>query len=394
MSKLWRQEWKYHTIFLIITTLALFLMCHANLTRECQDLFGSNTNEELQSWMMLEHCNWIMTSLHYYFLEMVGMVTFVCLLVKKVFIYWTEQNRCGREFLQSLPIKKINRVQFHLIMDLLQLVLPVLIYGLYEYVQMHTFLETVAKLHIPWLLASMFGMMLTSICYTVMLLGVLYLIEAFFVSGSMKLMGFVGVYIMAGTIFNCVFDQLYANKWVQNIMGFFTMESAGGAKYDLLMATEIAFEDIWSWEYGSHFAWFYEHMSPPLRYMGEWFDYSSLGTTAHESKVWLDMINGVYAFSNVNNYIYYALGYLAIGLVLIGFVIVLTDKKELSKDGFYFDFGRYLMSGMIALTVLCMITDWHGKLWLILWDVAASCIVFFLMLYLLDSHRKKLFAKK
>lgn len=394
MSKLWKQEWKYHIIFIIITTLTVFLVCHSDLVREYDDLFGTYTNEAIQSWMVLEHCNWLMTSIRYQFLEMVGVITFGCLLVKKVFIYWIEQNGWGREFIQSLPIRKVNRVQFHLIMDLLQLVLPVFIYGMYEYMQMNTFLETIAQLHIPWLLESMLGMMLTLISYTVMLLGVLYLIEAIFVGGSMKLIGFIGTYTMARIIFNCLFDQLYANKLMQNIMGFFTMESVGGAKYDLLMATNLMFDDIWSWEYGSHFAWFYEHMDPPLQYMGEWLDYTSLGLTAHESKVWLDKLNGVYSFSDASNYIFYVLAYLVIGLVLIGAVIVLTDKKDLSKDGFYFDFGRVVMSGMIALTVLCMITDWHGKLWLILLDIVAVIIVFFLMLYLLDSNRPKLFAKK
>ena len=394
MSKLWKQEWKYHIIFIVITILTLFLVCHSDLVGEYRDLFGSVTNEEIESWMMLEHSNWIMTRLYYQFIGTMASVVFVSLLAKKVFIYWIEQTRCGREFIQSLPIRKMNRIQFHLIMDLMQLALPVFIYGMYEYVQMNTFLETIAKLHIPWLLESMFGMMLTSICYTVMLLGGLYLMETIFVGGSMKLIGFVGTYAMIRIIFNCLFDQLYANKLIQNIMGVFTMESVGGAKYDLLMATDIMFDDIWSWEYGSHFAWYHEHMNPPLQYMGEWFDYSTLGLTAHEFKVWLDKLNGVYAFSDISNYIFYALGYLAIGLVLIVLVMRLTDKKELSQDGFYFDFGRYLMSGMIALTVFCMITDWQGKPWLILLDVVATIIVFFLMLYLLDSNRPKLFEKK
>ncbi len=390
MSKLWKHEWKYHISFIIITTLALFIMCHFNLLRECRDLFGSSSNDELQSWLLLEHCNWIMTSLQYYFLEGVGIIAFVCLLAKKVFIYWTEQNRCGREFFQSLPINKMNRVQFHLIMDLLQLVLPVIIYGVYEYVQLNTFLETVAKLHIPWLLESMFGMMITSVCYTVMLLGVLYLMEAIFVDGSMKLICFVGVYLMAGTIFNCVFDQLYANKWVQNIIGFFTMESAGGAQYDLLTAVDMKFNEIWSWQYDSHFAWFHEHMDPPLQYMGEWFDYSSLGVAVPELEVWLDNLNRVYAFSDVGNYIWYALGYLAIGLLLFGFVVLLTGKKELSKDGFYFDFGRYLVSGMVALTMFCMLNDWSGNVLQIICNVAACIIVVLLLLHFLNPERKKL----
>ena len=395
MRKLWKQEWKYHISFIIITTLALCLTCHFALLAECYDLFAPSSNEELQSWLLLEHCNWIMASLQYYFLEGVGIIAFVCLLAKKGFLYWTEQNRCAREFLQSLPIKKMNRVQFHLIMDLLQIVIPVLIYGVYEYVQLNTFLETVAQLHIPWLAESIFGMMITTICYTVLMLSVLYLMEAIFVDGSMKLIGFLGVYFMAGTIFNCVFEQLYANKWVQNIIGFFTMESAGGAKYDVLMAVEMEFNEIWSWQYDSHFAWVHEHMNPPIRYMGEWLDYTSVGATARELEVWLDKINRVYAFSDIGNYVWYALGYLAIGLLMIGFVMLLTEKKELSKNIFYFDFGRYLISGMVALTFLCMITEWYGKVWMIVLDVAASLIIFFIMLYLLNSNRtKRFFGKK
>lgn len=394
MSKLWKQEWKYHIIFNVITTVVLFLAYHSDLVGGCYDLFNSSNNETMTPWMLLDYSNWIMATLDYQFLEGVRMVVFVCLLVKKSFIYWIEQNGSGREFIQSLPVTKMNRAWFHLLMDLMQIVLPVFVYGLYEYVQLNTILANVAKIHIPWLLESMLGMMLTTICYAVMMLGVLYLMEVIFVSGSMKLIGFVGMFFMTGSIFYCLFEQFYTNPLVQNVIGFFTMEAAGGAQYDLLLGTDIIFNDVWSMEYDSHYAWFYEHMDPPFRYMGEWFDYSSLNASAHDFKVWLDQLNGVYAFSEVSNYIFYALGYLAIGFIIIGLVMVLTDKKELSKEGFYFDFGRYLTSAMIALTVFCMITDWQGKLWLIVLDVVASVVIFFLMQYLLDSNRRKFFSKK
>ena len=152
----------------------------------------------------------------------------------------------------------------------------------------------------------------------------------------------------------------------------------------------MEFNEIWSWEYDSHFAWFHEHMDPPLQYMGEWFDYSSIGATVPELGVWLDKLNRVYAFSDVGNYILYALGYLAIGLLLFGFVVLLTGKKELSKDGFYFDFGRYLVSGMVALTMFCMLNGWSGNVLQIICNVAACIVVDLLLLHFLNPERKKL----
>ncbi|MBO5088783.1 MAG: hypothetical protein J6C01_08915, partial [Lachnospiraceae bacterium] len=156
--------------------------------------------------------------------------------------------------------------------------------------------------------------------------------------------------------------------------------------------TQLGLVDTYSWEYDEHYAWCTTYMDPPVRYMGEWIDYASMDMTANEFKVWLGCINDVFAFSNISNYVSHTVCYVVIGLILTGLVLWLTDKKELSKEGFYFDFGRYLISGMVAFTVLCMITEWYGKVWMILFNIMACVVIFFLMLYLLDSNRSKWFS--
>lgn len=395
MSKLWKQEWKYHLFFVVVTTVILMFACSSDWIKEYSYFLEDfPIDEQIQSWVTLECLEGVMGRIHSYFFAEVIQITFICLLVKKTFIYWVEQTSYGREFIQSLPIQKRNRVWFHVIMDLTQLVIPVLVYGMSIYMQMNDYLQEKIACYIPWLFEAFCGMMVTIISYMIMLLGVLCLMECIFVSGSMKLVGFIGTCIMTMISLNGLFGQLYENKLVQNIMGFFTMESAGGARYDLLAATQLALADTYSWEYGEHYGWYTEHLDPPVQYMGEWFDYASFDMTAQEFKVWISSINNVFAFSNITNYAFHVVCYLLIGFILIGLHVWLTDKKELSKDGFYFDFGRYLISGMIAFAVLFMITEWYGKLWIILFNVMACVIVFFLMLYLLDSNRPKLFFNK
>jgi len=393
MSKLWKQEWKYHIFFIVVTTVILLFTCSSDWIKEygyCFDDFP--LGEKIQLWMVLEYLQGVMGRIHYYFFDEVIKVIFICLLVKKTFIYWVEQTRCGREFIQSLPIRKTNRMRFHIIMDLLQLIIPALVYSLSIYLQMDTFFQEKVGIYIPWLLEAFCGMLVTIISYMVMLLGALYLMECIFVSGSMKMVGFIGTCFMTMTSLNWLFNQLYENKLMQSVMGFFTMESANGARYDLLAATQLGLVDTYSWEYDEHYAWCTTYMDPPVRYMGEWIDYASMDMTANEFKVWLGCINDVFAFSNISNYVSHTVCYVVIGLILTGLVLWLTDKKELSKEGFYFDFGRYLISGMVAFTVLCMITEWYGKVWMILFNIMACVVIFFLMLYLLDSNRSKWFS--
>lgn len=393
MSKLWKQEWKYHMFFIIVTTLIPFFVCHSGLEEEYRELFIRQAREGLQGWEVLQRCEWLMGSVHYCFFNDIIIIVLVSVLIKKAMIYWIEQARYGREFIQSLPIRKVNRVQYHLLMDLLQIVVPLLIYGIYDYLQIDVFLKDAAKIYLPWLFGSFCGMMVIVISYMIMLMGVLYIMECIFVSGSAKMIGFIGTCIMAVTSLNCLFNQLYANKLMQNVMGFFTMESVGGAQYNLTTSSRFGVDNMYTWEYGYN-SWYYEHMNPPMQYMGEWVDYDSIGTTAAEFKLWLSALNRSFTFSNVSSYIFYVICYLVIGFALIAVAMWLTNKRELSKDVFYFGFGRYLMSGMIALTLLFMITDWHGKVGLILLDLAAALIVFFILLYLLDSNRQKSFSKK
>ncbi len=394
MKKLWKQEWKYHIGFTLLTILLLFAFCERIARIDNYFGFGNEINpkEELTFLQLLDNLSWSADGIMYEFFSGVMGTVGLALLAKKTMLYWIEKDSCGREFFQSLPIAKQTRKLFHFLMDGLLIITSVVVYGIVEYNWLAGALMENWQIELPWLEQSYVGLVLTTISYLFMLLGLLYFIECLFVNGVMKVVGFGSFLFMGYLGLNALFDQFYESQLMQKIYGFFAMESVGGTYYSLTEAIESEYGFFSSM--GNRYVWLHEHVNPPVCFAGEWVDYSAQGITSTEYRNWLYDLNRFFDFANIGSYVGYALCYLVIGLILIGLSVWLSSKMELSKNTFFFDFARYLVSAAMAVTVGLMIIEWHGKVWLIVLDIVATIIVFCLLLYLLNTNRKKIFMKQ
>ena len=97
-------------------------------------------------------------------------------------------------------------------------------------------------------------------------------------------------------------------------------------------------------------------------------------------------------FANGSCYIGYLLGYLVLAFTLMGIAFYLSNKQEQSKQGFYFDFGRYLFCGLLCgcFTVVMLLnatTVLHKIL-----IIAAAVLLFIILEYSMKPDRKRLAA--
>lgn len=388
MKKLWKQEWKYHIGFTLLTILLLFGFCERAAHIDDYFWFGDEMypKEELTFFQLFDSLSWCAGGITYEFLNSVITIVGLVILLKKVLICWIEKDSCGREFFQSLPIKKSTRTGFHFLMDSMLIIIAIIVYGILEYHWVENALMDNFQIELPWLEQSYVGITFTTISYLLMLLGLLYFMECIFVNGVMKLVGFGSFLFMGYICLNNLFNQFYGSQFMQNIYGFFTMESVGGNYYSLTEKIELEYGFFSSM--GNQYMWLHEHMNPPVSFKGNWVDYSSQGITSAEYRNWLYDLNRFFDFSNVDTYIGYTLCYVVIGLLLLGLSVWLSSKMEMSKNTFFFDFARYFVSGVMAITVGVLITEWHGKVWLIVLDIVATVIIFCLLLHLLNNSKQ------
>lgn len=379
MNKLWKHEWKYHIFFIVAVSVTLILSCSMREWAKW-DWYDADEVATIVDWMN-SGSDYIVTA----FLESIITIILVGLLAKKSIIYWIEKNASGRDFLQSLPICRNERVRFHFLMDVLLIVVSVLIYACYEY-SVVIFGLASAQIELPWLGSAYVGMALVSISYLLLLLGLLYFVECMWVNGAMKLVGFLGSLLMIYLVVYRLFYQFEESAIMQNIYGFFTRESVAGSYYSI---DEPNVASI-----GLRHVWVHDALNIPFIYKGENIVSHTL-ISLNESR-WYDFdgISLLYDFTHLNTYIFYAIGYLLIGVLLFVIAYMLSSKQELSKGTFYFDFGRYLFSGMIAVTFYVMVMGAQIYIWQWIVNIVAAIIVFVVLMYLLNPDRKPLWQRK
>lgn len=394
MKKLWKQEWKYHIGFTVLATILLVIICDVQYAIvEWQSFWqiaiDNANNNTMYLLTVLDLGNSMANAIIYEFFVSVLTVITITLLVKKGLIYWQENNLCGREFFQSLPIRTSQRYRFHVYMDMVMIVVPIVIYTLYEYMKVKEYLEGTHQIETSWLLSSYCGIAITTISFIIMLLGLLYLMDILFTNGYMKLVGFGGCYMMTFLSLNSLFGWFPFNRVMQTVYGFFTLNSVGGNRY---VSTE-AYGYTWSSDVQRYY-WLHDNLNAPVKVKGEWMDYAAVKLHAGDNMEWISEWNRLFDFSNPSSYLFQVAGYLLIGLGMIGIVFYLLKKKDVSKEGFYFEGGRYLISGAVAITVFLMITAWNDKVLQIICNLGASVIIFFFLEHFMNPNRKKGFLRR
>lgn len=385
MRKLWKHEWNYHLFFLVFMLFVLIVDFHHFVRGQMYYTYVDLIDMEPSQ--MIWEIIWTFGGMQYRFMQQLVSIVLMITLIKKAFIYYVENNVYGREFFQTLPIRKGERFWFHLLMDAVTVAVAVAVMGIYEplIIQNRLLLEGV---EIPWLSASYVGMMVVNICYILMLLGLLYIVESIFVNGPMKLVGFCGALVSISYILDYILEKYEANPIVQAVYGFISRESVAGNYYGAVSASSN-YEILGEPGKNIYYIWMHKHSNPPFMVQGEQVNYSDLTKNYGELAETMTSINQCYNFTNASSYIWHAIGYLVIGILLIIVASKLIKQQDVSKEGFYFEFGKYVVSGFLSITfyVVLMInkvSGWHQVV-----CMGATLIVFLLLVCLLDVNKSK-----
>lgn len=385
MRRLWKHEWKYHLFFVIMLLVVLLVDFHYHLRGWMYYYYVDSV--DLEDIQLIWETIWTFGGMNYQFLERVVIDVLIVLLVKKGIIYYIEKNACGREFFQSIPVSKNERFCFHLLMDVLTVVMSVIAIGIYEPIVLQNMLLQ-KGVEIPWLFHSYIGMAVTNISYIMMLLGVLYVVENMFVNGPMKLVGFGGIIFVVYYVNEFIFSKHPFNIVVQAIYGFISRASVGGNYYGKI--SDSAYYGIVN-EPGEelYHIWIHDHLNPPFLFQGEQLDYSLLAKDEGALLETMTSMNLMYDFSNASSYIWHVIGYLMIAIVLIVVAKYLANRCEVSKEGFYFDFAIYVVSGFLAIAfyvtlLINRVSGWHQVA-----CVASALLLFVALVCLFDVHKAK-----
>lgn len=249
---------------------------------------------------------------------------------------WGQRNKSEREFLETLPVKREKVVLYRFLMDVATVIPAVVIACVVTYVRFYTYLDKY-DITLPWMGQTMFGYGFTLSCYVIFALGIMYFLEATVVRGDLKIITVTGCMAM----FYCSMNWLYEavmfgqDNIFNKFVGFIKMYGVGGKYYETYQG-----------EWGPEGYWMDTNLLYDAYYQGEKYElstYAVLGRTC-----WTD---GVVGMSRPALYIGYALGYIAVGLLLFVLASYLIKKQDLAKRSFYFEFAPVMVGLLLFATV-------------------------------------------
>lgn len=86
--------------------------------------------------------------------------------------------------------------------------------------------------------------------------------------------------------------------------------------------------------------------------------------------------------------------YLLTGIVLLSISVILSEKRDNSKNGFYFEFEKYMFALMISVSVFFMAQPYVVALWHRVLIFAACIIMFVLIVYFMTPKEYRAVVKK
>lgn len=366
MKKLFRQEWKIYVMVFLVTIIWLFhSRVYYGIDEEVVTLRIAGAWFETQAY----NINQIM-------FYTIPKCVILFLLVRKGIIFLMEKDTYGREFLQTLPIMRIQRICFHLYMDILYILLSVVSGVVINYsVIIKKAIQN--KIEVPWLRKAVFGEMIVVCCFLLMILAVINFLEVQFADGFIRIIGVTGMVGISSLIAGAVFQRYYTNPVIQKMYGFFTMELIGN-RYPL--GEKGSLGDI---------GWVSDCLQPEMYFNGEAVKYAGYNL-GHRYAIATGELSRLYQYSKVGTFIGFAFAYLALAVLLIAFAVYFYKRQELSKQGFYFTFGRYLFSIWVSVVFIVFIMGFTVSIWHKCFVIAAGMLIFFFLVYAMNPDRKKL----
>lgn len=350
MKRLWKHEWKYYLAFMVIMTVILLLGQDINWLTEFG--FEDSSNLDFLNFQIGNVLCLFSDGTMGYFIQSTVLKCVIGILVFKAAFFWLEKDSYGREFMQTLPVTRLDRMVFHLIMDSFVILISVTCSGVYVYCRIMNALESI-KLAVPGLAAGVFLRMVIVMSYLLFILCLINMLESLFAGGFTRIIGTAGN-IFIGFLFLCFVSNLFKKvEWIQYLCLFFAL----GVE-EQMMGNVM---DITVYYKG-------EPMAVPVE----------------------DDVYRFFSNADMGWYIGCIAGYVVLAVLLAGTAIFLVRRQEQSKRDFYFAFGRYLTSGLISAVFCTMLllnatAAWHACL-----IVLASILLFVMLSYWLDSDRKPL----
>lgn len=380
MKKLLKFEWKYY-LFWIIGMVVWFLFYYRDWWWHFEAV------DESDMAILYADVMWNVGTLanraNGLMLEQMITILTVGLCINKAFLFWVEKDSCGRDFFQTLPVKRTERMMFHLLMDAATVIVVVVCCAIYVYCSSLWRYTIPTNIELPWFASAIAGQAISSISYLLFFLGVLNLLECFFVNGFARIVGIVEMLWLSRLSLDYLVTMKKNSTLIQIISGFFTYKGIGG---------QYCYDRMWG-----RTNWTHDRVDVEVLYKGRLLtdivtegDIQRLG----QQDYWDEYISTLGPFKDVGSWIGYVAGYLILAAVLIGIAYYLVKRKDLSKNGFYFPAGRYVfcLVNSIGIGMAMMINStavWHRYLIMV-----SMVLVFILSSYLLKEDKKAFVSKK
>lgn len=282
----------------------------------------------------------------------------IILLISKLPTYWQERDSYGRDFHGNLPISRSVDYWFHVVMDGLLLVIPVMVAGCYTAAYDGNVLKA-SGITISWLPQAFLGLTVIVCAFLLMLSGFLHFMEQMFPNGMMRLIGTAGIYGLLLYMLNAFATYAMTNPVVNTLYGIFTLRLPGGNYFDLDMVGQPGYEHM-----SKLYAYSHRLMDVPVLLDGE-----SMSSLFTENSYYGDgrEFSRLYDFSHVGSYLGYAVLYLVLAAILLMLGFACAKRKELSSQSLYFNFERFLFAGIIAAAFFSVmlnltVAPWHKAL--------------------------------
>lgn len=382
MKKLFRQEWKYYLFFLV--AMVCWLCLNSSMFSENPYLINrAATLADID--MFMSYMKWWVGGVYVYDLTTGVLVPMlVSILLLKGGIFWIERDGYGRDFFQTLPVKRVDRMRFHFLMDSFLVVAALAIYGCIFYLSArHDFAGI--ELELPWFGKSVAGLIVTDISYLLFLLGIMNFLECLFVNGAIRFFGIISCMGMSAYIMAWIFTKNESNNLLQKLFGFLFLQSAGNRTYSIGPAWLGADSP---WMPDPFDGWVHEPFIPEIICQGKPMEYSPMNYDGWSG------VSTLYDFSKISSYGWYVLAYVVLAVILATLSIRLFGKQELSQEGLYFSFAKYLFSALICGTFYLFLNENSNEIWHVVLSVTATVIIFILLVILMTpDSRERLFVK-
>lgn len=345
MKKWLRLNYKYYLIFffVIIYIMLSNMMSNYSIFNDAEILPDGRENinyicKEIMS---------VTTDIRTLFFGVYSKLLILGYIILHAVMLWGQRNRSEREFLETLPFKRELVVAYRVIIEITLLIITVAISVATNYIYVCNGLKKY-DVDLNCLFDAMAGMGITLICYVVMMLGIMFFIEALVVRGDLKIISTVGsiviIYISINTIYEAV---TYGKKCLFNdIFGYLKLYSVGGCVYS-----------INDYTYGTNANWTTNNLLYDFAYAGTQHTVSTMNGAGY-----LSGQRSMIGFKDIELWIGYAFSYLLIGAILIGLGVLLTKLQDISKQGFYFKFAGVMAGALIftgIFTIMLQSQVWY-----------------------------------